>query len=145
MKISTNRLLIKNTILFLTIILFTSCSNYLKIVEATKTKHISGIKNGKNYIDYKLKVNAKTDFTYIKIELNNVNIKDNLYYKNLENGLSSTKISEYIKKGKYEFGFRVFNENVYQKEEDIVFWYRIKNKNLKLKSKVVKNDIKLNK
>lgn len=135
----------KNLLLVFTLFLF-SCSNYLNIVDANKTKHISGIKNRKNYIDYKIKIESKVDFNFESIKLNNTKITETLFVKNLSTGLSSTKVNSDVKKGSYQFGFRIYDTASFNLEETITFNYLIQNKEFQLKKIIKKVDnIKTNK
>lgn len=125
----------KNILLIFTMLFF-SCTNYLKIVEANKIKSISGLQNGKNYIDYSIKIESKINFSFESLELNNIKINENLYIKDLSTGLSSTKINSDLKKGVYLFGFRSYNTNSFNKDETIAFNYLLKSKKFQLKKQI---------
>lgn len=123
---------------FLSMVTFSSCSNYLTIVTANKTKHISGIQNGKNYVDFSIEINSKVDFSFKSLELNDSKIIESLYIKDLSTGLSSTKINSDVKKGIYQFGFRIYNTDSFNKDETVTFKYSINNKDFQLKKKIDK-------
>ncbi|WP_397447349.1 hypothetical protein [Polaribacter sp. R77954] len=127
--------------LFLTaIILLVSCSSAMKIIDSKKNKHISGLSNGKNYIDYTIHIEIETGFNFKSILLNNDKITEHLYIKNLATGLTSTKINSEIKKGAYLFGFRVLNTTSFNADETITFKYMKDNREHQLIKKVLKED-----
>ena len=115
------------------------CSSSIELVTANKTKHISGLPTGKNYLDYKITLNSKVDFNFKSLELNNKVIK-NFFMKDLSSGLSSTKIKSDIKKGVYQFGFRIYNTSSLNAQETITLNYTINKKEFQLKKKVEKDE-----
>lgn len=115
-----------------------SCSSSIDLIEAKKTKHVSGLPTGKDYVDYKIKLNSKVDFSFKSLKLNNQTI-ENFFIKNLSSGLSSTKINSNIKKGAYQFGFRVYNTSLINTQETITLNYLINDKEFQLKKNVEKN------
>ncbi|MFK8060588.1 MAG: hypothetical protein AB8B78_10905 [Polaribacter sp.] len=129
----------KKTALLFTLVLC-SCTDYIEIVEAKKTKHISGLPTGKNYIDYKIKITSKVDFSFKNLMIGDKKVSENLYIKDLSTGSSSTKIKTNLKKGVYEFGFRTFNLSSFNIEETIKLSYQIKEKDFMLEKKVFKEE-----
>lgn len=115
-----------------------NCSQYIKVVEANKNKHVSGLENGRSYIDYVIKIEAKNNFSFQNIRLDGKVIKESLYVKDLATGLSSTTIKNEYKKGIYLFGFRVFNTEQIDLKEALDFTYKIKEKECTLNTFVLK-------
>ncbi len=112
------------------------CSSAIKIAEALKTKHISGLRNGKDYIDYTLKINAKNRFQFKELSVNGAIIKKSLYVKNLATGLSSTKISDSYAEGSYIFGFRIFDVENFKDEEILTFQYLMNSKEYSIETPI---------
>lgn len=119
---------------------FFNCSQQIKIIEANKSKFISGLPNGKSYIDYRIKIETKTNTQFKSILLDNKTTPSNLYLKDLSSGFSSTNIKTEIVAGIYEFGFRVFNFNNFNKEEKIVYKYLLNGKERELVKNIIKNN-----
>lgn len=131
--------------LILACVLLNSCVSNMKIVESKKEKHISGLANGKNYVDYTIKIDSKVNFSFESLVLNDIKINKNIYIKNLSTGLTSTKINSNIKKGIYLFGFRVYNTNAFTQNETITFNCLINNIKISIKEKInSKNKVKTN-
>lgn len=124
--------------------LFFNCSNYINVLESNKTKHISGLKNGKNYVDYTFKFESDADFIFKSLALDSKIITEMLYIKNLKTRLSSTKIKSAIQKGKYMFGFRVFDTSNFNTEEKLTFKYSVKGKEYQIEQTIKKQDRVIN-
>ena len=136
---------IKQLILLFSLTLF-GCNSYVTIIKANKGKYVSGLPSGKNYIDYKIKIEAKTTIEFISLKLDGNNISENLYLKDLTSGLSSTKIKSVIDAGIYEFGFRIFNFDDFDNEEKITYTYLLKGKLYENTKTIMKlNRLKANK
>ena len=130
---------LKLILLLFSLTLF-NCAQQIKIIEASKSKFISGLPNGRSYVDYRVKIETKTNIQFKSILLDTKDVPNNLYLKNLSSGMSSTKINPEIAVGIYEFGFRVFNFNNFSKEEKVLFNYLLKGKEKKLIKIIFKND-----
>ena len=117
-----------------------NCSQYLKVIEATKSKHVSGLKNGRSYIDYGIKIEAKNSFSIQNIRLEDKTIKESLYVKDLATGLSSTQLKKEYKKGTYLVGFRIFNRELISAKETIELTYITNKKKYILNTFVLIND-----
>lgn len=130
---------LKLMLLLFSLTLF-NCSQCIKIVEANKNKYVSGLENGRSYIDYAVKIKAKNNFSFQNIRLDGKDIKESLYVKDLATGLSSTSIKSNYKKGIYLFGFRVFNTEQIDLKETLDFTYKMKEKEYILNTFILKKE-----
>ena len=108
-------------------IFLTSCSAF-KINTVSKNRHVSGIKSGKNYINYSIKVTSDKDFSIQNIEIENNDTKLKYYYLDLQTKLSSSIIKPVFTKGSYLFSFRIDNMKGYNSDQYILIKYSIDNK-----------------
>jgi len=131
--------------LLCSVFLFFGCSEYVSIKDASKTLNISGLSKGKNYIDYRLTVHTKKSITFENITLNGKVVKESLFLKDLNTGLSSTKIDANLPKGNYQFGFRKYNLTKKDIPETIALLYKIDGKLFTQKKEVILKTPKTNK